>query len=205
MYKLENLPYLFQDLEPFIDTHTLGLHYNKHAQNYLNNLNKLLTKNNFDYRYDINELVFHINEFAKEDQESILFNLGGVINHTLYWKSMSNKKSKKIEGKLKEKVKKTFGSEENFWKLFKEEALKLKGSGYTFLILKSNGELEIMNFSNQDMPLSYGYIPLFNVDLWEHAYYLNYENDKSKYLDSFIQIADFTFANKIYNNIVINL
>lgn len=62
-----------------------------------------------------------------------------------------------------------------------------------------------MNFSNQDMPLSYGYIPLFNVDLWEHAYYLNYENDKGKYLDNFIQMADFTFANKIYNNIVINL
>lgn len=137
MYKLENLPYLFQDLEPFLDTHTLGLHYNKHAQNYLNNLNKLLMKNNFDYRYDINELAFHINEFAKEAQESILFNLGGVINHNLY--------------------------------------------------------------------LSHGYIPLFNVDLWEHAYYLNYENDKSKYLDNFVQIADFTFANKIYNNISIIL
>lgn len=205
MYKLEKLPYLFQDLEPFVDTHTLGLHYNKHAQNYLNNLNKLLIKNNFDYRYDINELVFHINEFAKEDQESILFNLGGVINHNLYWKSMNDSKRKKAEGKLKEKIEKTFGSDEIFWKLFKEEVLKLKGSGYTFLILKGDGDLAIMNFSNQDMPLSYGYIPLFNVDLWEHAYYLNYENDKNKYLDNFIQIADFTFANKICNNIAINL
>ena len=98
----------------------------------MNNLNKLLMKNNFDYRYDINELAFHINEFAKEDQESILFNLGGVINHNLYWKSMNDTKREKAEGKLKDKIEKTFGSEENFWKLFKEEALKLKGSGYIF-------------------------------------------------------------------------
>ena len=87
MYKLPKLPYLFQDLEPFIDTHTLGVHYHKHQQNYLNNLNNILKKNNYDYRYNINELIFHINEF-KLDKENLLYNLGGVINHNLYWKSM---------------------------------------------------------------------------------------------------------------------
>ena len=89
MYKLQILPYLFQDLEPFIDTHTMGLHYHKHYQNYLNRLNELLVKNNYNYRYDLNEVLYHINEFNEKDQRDILFDLGGVLNHNLYFKSMS--------------------------------------------------------------------------------------------------------------------
>lgn len=90
MYKLEKLSYLFSDLEPFIDTHTLGLHYHKHYQNYLNNLNKLLQKNNYDYQYSIIELVNHLKEFNKEDIPDIKFNLGGVLNHNIYFKSINS-------------------------------------------------------------------------------------------------------------------
>ena len=92
IYKLEELPYLFEDLEPYIDTHTLALHYRIHQNNYLTKLNNILKNNNYDYRYNINELIYHINEFKNEDREDILYNLGGVLNHNLYWKSM-NKKS----------------------------------------------------------------------------------------------------------------
>lgn len=197
MYQLPVLPYLYQDLEPFIDTHTMGLHYHKHEQTYLNNLNKILEKNNYKYSYDLNELIFHIEDFPLEDRENLLFNLGGVLNHNIYWKSMNNKKTLP-EGKLKEQIEKQYGSYDEFWNKFKETALLLKGSGYTFLV-KSNNNLEIINFFNQDNPLLYGYIPLFNIDLWEHAYYLNYENDKSKYIDNFKEIADFSNATEIYN------
>ena len=197
MYQLPSLSYLYQDLEPFIDTHTMGLHYHKHEQTYLNNLNNLLNKNNYDYKYDLNELIYHIEEFSLEDRETILFNLGGVLNHNIYWKSF-NKNNTLPSGELKEQIDKQFGGYDEFWKEIKENALKLKGSGYTFLVM-SNNELEIINFFNQDSPLLYGYIPLFNIDLWEHAYYINYENDKSKYIDNFKEIADFSYANEIYN------
>ena len=202
MYQLPKLPYLYQDLEPFIDTHTMGLHYHKHQQNYLNKLNEILIKNNYDYRYNLNELLYHINEFPVSSQKDILYNLGGVINHNLYWKSMSPGQGQKPTEKLKNHLERTFGSYEEFWKLFKEKALQLKGSGYTFLVLKKDGQLEIINVSNQDMPLTLGYMPLFNIDMWEHAYYLNYENDKEKYLDNFKKIADFRYASKIFNSII---
>lgn len=201
MYKLPKLPYLFQDLEPFIDTHTIGLHYHKHEQNYLNKLNELLLKNNYDYRYNINELIYHINEFPASIHEDLLFNLGGVLNHNLYWKGISPNPTKPV-GKFKIQLEKTFGNYEDFWRNFKEKALSLKGSGYTFLILKRNGELDIINTSNQDTPLSLGHLPLFTIDLWEHAYYLNYENDKARYLDNFEKIADFAYTSELYNNLI---
>ncbi len=201
MYQLSILPYSFQELEPFIDTHTMGLHYHKHEMAYLNNLNNLLKKYNYNYRYSLNDLVYHINEFNDDDKPNILFNLGGVLNHELYWKSM-NKNSNLPKGKLKNKIDSQYGDFNNFWNEFKKMALSLKGSGYTFLVLRKDGNLEIVNFYNQDIPLLYGYIPLFNIDLWEHAYYLNYENDRSKYIDNFRDIVDFTNASFLYDNMI---
>lgn len=201
MYQLSILPYSFQELEPFIDTHTMGLHYHKHEMAYLNNLNNLLKKYNYNYRYSLNDLVYHINEFNDDDKPNILFNLGGVLNHELYWKSM-NKNSNLPKGKLKNKIDSQYGDFYNFWNEFKKMALSLKGSGYTFLVLRKDGNLEIVNFYNQDIPLLYGYIPLFNIDLWEHAYYLNYETDRSKYIDNFRDIVDFTNASFLYDNMI---
>lgn len=202
MYKLPTLPYLYQDLEPYIDTHTLALHYHKHEQNYLNQLNELLKKNNYDYRYSLNELLYHINEFKEDTRENILYNLGGVLNHNLYWKSMNPHQNQKPTGKLKTHIDKKYGSYEKFLSVLKSTALNLKGSGYTFLVLNGNGDLDIINTLNQDTPLLFGFIPLFNIDLWEHAYYLNYKNEKAKYLDNFFEIADFSNASEIYNNIM---
>lgn len=202
MYQLPKLSYLFQDFEPYIDTHTMGLHYYKHQQNYLNQLNTLLVKNNYNYQYSLEELLFHINDFPVASREDILFNLGGVLNHNLYWKSISPRLAEKPSGKLKGQIETTFGNYEKFFEVFKGKAMQLKGAGYTFLVLKSTGQLDIVNTSNQDTPLLVGDIPLLNVDLWEHAYYLNYENDKMKYLDNFGQIVDFAYANKIFNSIM---
>lgn len=202
MYQLPKLPYLYQDLEPYINTHTMGLHYNKHEQNYLNKLNELLIKNNYDYRYSLEELLYHIDEFPESNREDILFNLGGVLNHNLYWKGMNPKQGQKPTGKLKNHIERIYGTYEQFWKQLKEKALQLKGSGYTFLVLKRDGLLDIINVKNQETPLSYGYIPLFTIDMWEHAYYLNYENEKAKYLDNFQIISDFTNASNIYNSLI---
>lgn len=201
MYQIQKLPYLFQDFEPFIDIHTMGLHYHKHYQNYLDKLNELLIKSNYDYRYPINELPYHINEFTLDIREDLLFNLGGVLNHNLYWKSMNPNVKQNPEGKLKEYIEAKYENLENFWEQIKEKALTLKGSGYTFLVLNRDKTLDIINLSNQNMPQSNGQLPLFTIDMWEHAYYLNSENEKRKYLDNFKKVADFTNANTIFNNI----
>ena len=202
MYKLPKLSYLFQDLEPYIDTHTMGVHFHKHHRNYLNKLNELLLKNNYDYRYTIDELVYHIDEFNVDVREDLLFNLGGVLNHNLYWNSINPKNNMNPDGLFEVEINKAFGSIDTLLKQLKESALKIKGSGYVFLIINKDGSLEIVNKKNQDSPLFDGNVPLLNIDMWEHAYYLNYEYDKSKYLDNIKSIIDFSHANRVYNSIM---
>lgn len=198
MYKLKKLPYEYDALEPYIDTHTLGLHYNKHQKNYLNKLNELLLKNNYDFKYLLEELPRHVNEF-KSDTEDILFNLGGVINHNLYFSSMSPKKELPNDLLLRE-ITNNFGSFESFKEEFKKSALSIKGSGYTFLVL-NNEKLKIVNLLNQDNPYNYYYAPLLALDMWEHAYYINYENRKDIYIDNFFDIVDFSMANKYFKQV----
>lgn len=202
MYELKPLPFLYQDLEPFIDTHTMGLHHNKHEQNYVNNLNKLLEKNHFTFSYPIEGIYKHLNDFNKEDQNDILFNLGGVVNHELYWQSINPKNKENPQNELLQAIINKYESFDHFKEEFKRIALSLKGSGYTFLIKKQDHSIDIINTLNQDSPYFYGYIPLFNVDMWEHAYYLNYKNNKQEYLDNFFAIANFHYANENYNSLV---
>lgn len=197
MYKLDPLPYDYSGLEPFIDTKTLGLHHKKHQQTYLNKLNALLQKNNYMYNYSLVELLQHINEFNENDRENILFNLGGVINHNIYFRSISPKPS--LPGPvLMGKIVKKYQSFEKFKDSFKKKALELKGSGYTFLVLDGN-ELNIINLKNQETPYSYNLIPLLGLDMWEHAYYLNYQNNKENYIDNFFNIVDFSIASRVVN------
>lgn len=195
MFEKIKLDYDFDSLEPFIDTHTLGLHYNKHYENYLNNLNKLLIKNNITYNNDISALLNELQKIKTNDIDDILFNLGGVLNHELYFKSIGKKSI--ISDVLKNEIENEFGSYENFVKLFSESANKLKGSGYTFLVI-NNKKLEIINMPNQVTPYLYGLIPLLCIDLWEHAYYINYENRKKDYIENFFNIIDFSSANDIF-------
>jgi len=195
-----NLPYSYEALEPFIDTHTLGLHYQKHQKGYLKKLNELLAKNNYNFKYPMEILDNHIDEFFETDQNDILFNLGGVLNHIIYFHSMSPKKVMPI-GVLETKILNTFESLDNFKRLFKESAMKVKGSGYTYLVLDKNNDLLIINTLNQDCPYFHELIPLLCIDLWEHAYYINYENKRDLYIDNFFEVMDFKFANKIYETI----
>lgn len=201
MYQLSELGHLYQDFEPYIDTHTMGIHYYKHMKNYLDKLNMLLNKNNYNFKDNLNDLLYHVGDFPINDRENILFNLGGVLNHNLYWKSINSKKYLP-QGNLKNMIDSKYGDFEGFWDSFKNKALELKGSGYTFLIANKEGELDIVNTFNQDTPLTNGDIPLFNIDLWEHAYYLSYQNDKERYIDNFKEIVSFKYAGDLYEKIV---
>lgn len=197
IYSVSKLYYDYDSLEPYIDSHTLGLHYNKHYKNYLSRLNSLLVKNNYDFRYTLKELVFHINEFNQSDRDDILFYLGGVINHEKYFQSISPNKEKPNKN-FSSLINNYYGNFDNFKKKFKRQALSLKGSGYTYLVI-SNKKLDIVNLKNQDNPYSYNYFPLLCIDMWEHSYYINYESYKETYIDNFLEIADFSEANKLFS------
>lgn len=199
MYKLEALPFSYQELEPYLNTHAVGIHYHKHHQNYLNKLNELLLKNKYPFNIRLEDIYKYINYFNEEYKEDILFNLGGVLNHDLYWKSINRNKRKNLEGTLLKEILRVYQTYDNFKDEFIKQALLLKGSGYTSLVMKKDKTIMIMNTKNQDSPLFYGYTPLFTIDMWEHAYYLDYQNNKKEYLENMFIIADYSYANERYN------
>ena len=198
MYQKMNLKYGYEDLEPVIDSKTVNIHYNKHYQKYLDNLNKVLQELNYDYRYSVVELVKHIDEFPIEKRDTILFNAGGVINHELYFNSMTPHMNQRPVGELKKAIDETYGNYENFKQEFIKTASYLVGSGYTFLVMNKENELEIINTSNQETPYLYGLTPILALDLWEHAFYLKYQNRKDEYINNFFSIIDFENVSKLY-------
>lgn len=198
MYQAISLPYAKDALEPYIDTKTVNLHYEKHYKNYLNKLNALLQKNEYKNEYPKEELVTHLDMFPLEDRDDILYNLGGVLNHELYFYDMSPKKNNQPVGSIQKAIEQQYGSYEQFQKEFLKNASYLVGSGYTFLVVNSKKKLEIINLSNQDTPYTYDLIPLIALDLWEHAYYLNYYNERDRYMRNFFEIINFDYINELY-------
>lgn len=194
------LPYTYDALEPTINEETLKIHYTKHHQNYINKLNKILKENSYVIKYALEEIPKHLNEFKLKDRDDILYNVGGIINHDLYWNSMNEIPSLPT-GKLKDKIKEKYINFDNFKNEFTKKANNLIGSGYTFLVANEKGELDIINVINQETPISYGFIPLFTIDLWEHAYYLQYKNKRDKYILNFWDKANFNYASEKYNKL----
>ena len=199
-YKRITLDY--KSLDPYIDDRTLDLHYNAHYRNYTDKLNKYLNNINYDYKDSPIYLAKHIDILPMENRDEILFNLGGYLNHSLYFYNLTNKK-KDIPIELLNLINKYFGS----FSLFKEEfidmAMEVKGSGYIFLVMDKNNKLRIINTSNQDTPYYYGFTPIMTIDVWEHAYYLKYTYLRKKYLENIFDIIDFDKVYKLYlDNIV---
>ena len=196
MYNVINLLYPYYALEPIIDEKTVNIHYNKHHKKYMENLNKLTNSS-----IPLNQIPKRIDEFPINKRGEILYNAGGVLNHNLYFQSL-NPNPSLPKGKLLTKINETFGNFENFKTNFITKAKLLKGSGYTFLVSDNKGNLQIINMPNQETPLSYNLTPLFNIDLWEHAYYLKYQNNKDKYLQNIWSKTSFDNASKIYELLI---
>ncbi len=194
MYILMKLPYSYNALKPDISEQTVNIHYNKHHKKYNDNLNKLI---DIDI-YPLELIPENIDKFPMEKRADILYNAGGVLNHNLYWYSMSENQSMP-KGRLLKKINDTYGNFDNFKNTFINKAKRLVGSGYTFLV-KDESNLTIMNLPNQETPLSYGLTPLFTIDLWEHAYYLDYQNDRNQYIENFWNKANFDYASKVFEN-----
>ena len=189
MFKKIKLNY--SSLEPVISDLNLDIHYNKHYGKYVDNLNKLLP----DYSGSVESILMSIESFDKKDRTSILVNAGGVLNHELYFRSMSSEPY--TNNTLVNDLIKQYASFDNFKSEFISSANKLVGSGYTFLVYKDD-KFDIINLSNQENPYSYNYIPLIVLDLWEHAYYLTYYNDRALYINNFFNVINFDYANTLY-------
>lgn len=200
MYKKVSLPYAYDALDPVLNRDTVDTHYNKHYLGYLEKLNKFLDSVNYDYRYSKEDLVRHIDEIPLNVRDDVLYNLGGVINHELYFYSMGDKNINVPIGSIRNKINNQYGSFDAFKKEFIKMANYVVGSGYTFLVVNKNGDLEIINTSNQETPYLYGLIPIMALDLWEHAYYLVYKNRRGEYIENFFKIIDFNTINKNYEN-----
>lgn len=200
MYNPINLPYSINALEPYIDSETMMVHYGKHYMNYLNKLNEILSKYNFNFDVDKEFIFFNIDQFNEEDKDELLNNLGGVVNHELYFRNMSPNGKNIPFGSIKTAIDNKYGNFENFKMEFIKKANELKGSGYVFLTLTPTGELDIIKLYNQDSPYNYGLIPIMAMDVWEHAYYLKHKNEKNKYFDDFFEVVNFSYINNLYED-----
>lgn len=203
MYQALKLDYPLSSLYPYLTYDVLNVHYNVIYLNYIYMLNNLLNSNNYHYDYLLKDLVNNIDIFPLNIRGEILYYLGAVLNHNLYFYNISNKKNVIPVGKIKIDIDKFFGNYENFKSNFINSANNLKGSGYTFLVY-NNGSLMIINTSNEDTPYSHNFIPLICLDLWEHAYYLEYLNDRGSYINNFFNIIDFNKINIYYEKILKN-
>lgn len=191
------LPYDYDALEPYIDSETMHLHHDKHLQTYVDKLNALIEKEPHLQMYSLEELLTENLELSEETKVPVLNNAGGVYNHRMYFEGISPEKTS-LEGlELAEALKRDFGSIEEFEDKFQEAALSVFGSGYAWLVFK-NGKLSIVKTANQNVPLKCGFYPILLVDVWEHAYYLKYQNRRAEYLEQYMEIIDWERANERY-------
>jgi len=197
MYEVIKLDYTLNSLYPYLTYDVLNVHYNEIYLKYIEALNNLLLKTNNYYDYNPSILINNVDIFPLSIRGEILYNLSAFLNHNLYFYNISNANNLYPVGILKTDIDKSFGSFANFMTEFKESANNLKGSGYTFLVYNQN-KLSIINTSNEDSPYSYRMFPVICLDLWEHAYFLEYRADRGKYIDNFFKIIDFRKINARY-------
>lgn len=198
-YVLPELSYSYSSLEPYIDEETMKIHHNKHHQAYIDNLNAALK----DYPEIAKKKLYNIIEDLDSVPEAIRTtvrnNGGGHLNHSMFWQLMVPKASKLPTDKIKKEIEKYFVSFDNFKKLFSDEAKKRFGSGWAWLCLDKHNKLIITSTANQDNPISVGLMPILGLDVWEHAYYLKYRNKRVDYIDSWWNIINWKFVEKLYD------
>lgn len=196
-YQLPKLPYAYDALEPTIDEETMHLHHEKHHNTYVTNLNAALEKHPELPEKSIEDLLAGINEVPADIRQAVINNGGGHANHSFFWKIMTPNGQESPVGELKEAIDATFGSFDEFKAQFKAAAASRFGSGWAWLVV-DNGKLAIISTPNQDSPLMEGKTPVVGLDVWEHAYYLNYRNVRPNYIDAFWNVVNWEQANENY-------
>ncbi len=197
---LPPLPYPADALEPFYDEATLEIHHGKHHKAYVDNLNKALEGHPDLEAKSVEDLLKNLDAVPEAIRRKVINNGGGHFNHTLFWNVMGPEKGGAPKGKIGDAVKSAFGDFESFKAKWKESALELFGSGWTFLVRTKTGEVEIRNYADQECPLSKGLQPLLLIDVWEHAYYLKFQNRRADWIDAWWNVVNWDTVNRLFTD-----
>jgi Fe-Mn family superoxide dismutase len=200
-YQLPDLPYPYNALEPYIDERTMTIHHTKHHGTYVANLNKAVEGTAFADQ-PIESLLQNLETIPEAIRTSVRNNGGGHYNHSLFWTLMSPKGGENPIGPFAETMNKSFGSFEGFKEKFTQTALARFGSGWAWLVVNKKNELEIYSTPNQDSPLMQGDVPILGVDVWEHAYYLLYQNRRADYLGAFYNVINWAEVDRRFREAV---
>ncbi len=199
-FSLPALPYAPDALEPSIDKMTMEIHHGKHHKAYVDNLNAALEGQTALQAKPIEQLLREIASVPDGIRQKVINNGGGHANHTMFWEIMGPKSGGEPTGKLAEAIRSTFTDFANFKKVIKENAMGRFGSGWAWLV-SSGGKLLITNTANQDNPLMTGQTPILGVDVWEHAYYLKYQNRRADYVDAWWNVVNWAAVGKRFDTI----
>lgn len=192
-FNLGPLPYAYEALEPFFDAPTMVIHHDKHHQTYVDKLNAALENEPEWQGKDLVGILSHLDAVPEKIRTAVRNYGGGHWNHSFFWPLL--KKETTLTGLIDKAIKKNFGDFEKFKADFSQSAIGLFGSGWTWLVF-DNGKLKIMNTVNQDTPLSQGFKPILVLDVWEHAYYLKYQNRRPEYIEAFFQVINWDQVNQ---------
>ncbi|AHV91458.1 superoxide dismutase [Bordetella holmesii] len=196
-YTLPSLPYAYDALEPHIDAQTMEIHYTRHHQTYINNLNAALQAKGLPFP-PIEELVAGIETLPQDVRAAVRNNGGGHANHSLFWEVMSPKGGGKPQGRLAAAIDADLGGLDSFKEQFTKAALTRFGSGWAWLSVGPDKKLVVQSSANQDSPLMEGYTPILGLDVWEHAYYLKYQNRRPDYIAAFYEVVNWPEVQRRY-------
>ncbi len=198
IFKLPSLPYSYDALEPYIDAQTMKIHHQKHHQAYVDKLNEAVSKYPELTDKSLEYILANLDVMPADIREKIRNNGGGHYNHSFFWTIMAKDKGGEPKGKLKQDIDNAFGSFDNFKKEFKAAALDRFGSGWAWLVKDKYGKLRIISTGNQDNPVMIGLSPVMGIDVWEHAYYLKYQNKRGDYIDNWWNVVNWDEIEKKY-------
>jgi Fe-Mn family superoxide dismutase len=189
-HEVPPLPYDYSALEPYIDTQTMHLHHDKHHAAYVTNLNNALKDQGAFESRSAEDLVRRLNEVPESIRTAVRNNGGGHVNHTMFWQIMKPNGGGEPTGALASAIQSTFGSFDAFKAAFNDAGVKRFGSGWAWLVLDKDGKLSVISTANQDSPLTDGLYPVMGNDVWEHAYYLKYQNRRPDYLNAWWNVVN---------------
>lgn len=198
-FELPELPYTYQDLEPHIDAATMEIHHTKHHQAYVTKLNEALDKYPEFKQKSLHELLTNLHTLPEDIRTAVRNNGGGHLNHSMFWELLTAEETEP-SNELLAAIQDTFGSLDTFKEKFAEAALTRFGSGWAWLAIDSSKNLVVISTANQDNPIMEGLTPILGLDVWEHAYYLNYQNRRPDYVNSFWNIVNWTEVSANFAN-----
>ncbi len=197
-YVLPTLKYSYDVLEPFIDQKTMETHHGKHHKTYVDRFNAAIAGKPELEQFHAEDLLWNLDQVPEDVRVAVRNHGGGAVNHSLYWDIMGPKAGGEPVGAVAEAIKAAFGSFAEFKAKFTDAATTQFGSGWAWLVVNKDGKLEIMKTSNQDSPLSLGKKPILLIDVWEHAYYLRYQNRRAEYIEAFYHVINWARVNELY-------